>query len=46
MEKKLREHILYIDQAPYLFSGSIRDNITLGEDFPKELLNKLLKKLL
>lgn len=31
--KSLRENILYIDQAPYLFSGSIRENITLGEEF-------------
>lgn len=31
--KVLRENILYIDQAPFLFSGTIRENITLGEHF-------------
>lgn len=31
--RSLRENILYIDQAPYLFSGTIRDNIALGEIF-------------
>jgi len=31
--KALREDILYIDQTPYLFTGTIRENITLGETF-------------
>ncbi|GAA4067934.1 ABC transporter ATP-binding protein [Amphibacillus indicireducens] len=32
----LREAILYLDQQPYLFDGTIRDNITLGESFTDE----------
>jgi ABC-type bacteriocin/lantibiotic exporter with double-glycine peptidase domain len=32
----LREHILYLDQTPYIFDGSVRDNITLGENFTDE----------
>lgn len=40
--KDLREHILYIDQAPYLFSGSIRYNITLDEDFSDSSLKQVI----
>lgn len=40
--KDLREHILYIDQAPYLFSGTIRENITLGEHFSKAAFHQVI----
>lgn len=40
--EKLRENILYIDQAPYLFSGTIRDNITLGEAFSDEAFTQVI----
>lgn len=40
--KDLREHILYIDQVPYLFEGTVRYNITLGEDFSEEALNQAI----
>jgi ABC-type multidrug transport system fused ATPase/permease subunit len=40
--KDLREHVLYIDQAPYLFEGSIRYNVTLGEDFTEEELKQAI----
>ena len=40
----VREHILYIDQIPYLFDGSIRDNITLGEEFSEEELKQAINE--
>lgn len=42
--KDLRENILYIDQAPYLFSGTIRDNIALGESFSEAAFNQVIKE--
>lgn len=42
--KDLRDHILYIDQVPYLFEGTIRYNITLGEEFTVETFNQALKE--
>lgn len=42
--KDLRKNILYIDQAPYLFTGSLRDNITLGENFSEEKLEEVIRK--
>ena len=42
--KTLRESILYIDQAPYLFSGTIRDNITLDESFSEEAIQKVIEE--
>lgn len=40
--RTLRESILYIDQTPYLFSGTIRDNITLDETFSEESVNRVI----
>src|SRR5699024_2040070 len=42
--QELREHILYIDQLPYLFDGTIRENITMGESFSEEALQTVLKE--
>lgn len=41
--RELREHILYMDQIPYLFHGTVRENITLGETYSDEELAKVLK---
>lgn len=41
--KELRKQILYIDQIPYLFEGSIRDNITLGEKFDKDNMDRVIR---
>lgn len=41
--RDLREQILYIDQVPYLFEGTIRYNITLGEDFTEQQLDLAIK---
>ena len=41
--KMLRENILYIDQAPYLFSGTIRSNITLDDYFSDEDFAQVIK---
>ena len=42
--KELRKNILYIDQTPYLFSGTIRENITLGETFSNSAFNQVIKE--
>lgn len=41
--RELREHILYMDQIPYLFEGTIRENITLDKDFSNEQIHQALK---
>lgn len=40
----LRDHILYIDQTPYLFEGTIRENILLGETFTEEELQAAIRE--
>lgn len=42
--RDLRESILYLDQTPYLFDGTIRDNITLDESFTDEEIKIALEK--
>ena len=42
--KDLRKNILYIDQTPYLFSGTIRDNITLGETFSDAAFHQVIQE--
>lgn len=42
--KELRDQILYIDQLPYLFNGTIRENITMGEAFSEEAIRRVLKE--
>lgn len=37
------EQIAYIEQDVYLFDCSIRENITLGSDFPEEKMQEVLK---
>lgn len=41
--RELREHILYMDQIPYLFEGTIGENITLGETYSDEDIQTALK---
>lgn len=52
--QQLRQHVLYVDQVPYLFDSTIRDNITLGETFTDDdirtaltqsTLDELIKEL-
>ena len=40
--KDLREQVLYIDQAPYLFEGTIRYNITLGQEFSEAQMKRAI----
>lgn len=40
----LYQQITYIDQNVYLFKASIRDNVTLNEDFSDEEVNDALRK--
>lgn len=42
--KDLRSELLYIDQIPYIFEGSIRDNITLDEEYSDEQLEKVVEE--
>lgn len=42
--RDLRELILYLDQASYLFDGTIRDNITLDQSFTDEEIKLALEK--
>lgn len=39
----ITEQIAYIEQSVYLFDASIRDNITLWEDFSEKQIEKALK---
>lgn len=44
----IRKQLLYVDQTPYIFNTSIRENITLGEelpDFSDDKIWALLEKL-
>lgn len=34
--RNLRDTLLYVDQTPYIFSGTIRDNVLLGENYSDE----------
>ena len=40
----LRKSILYLDQQPYIFDGTIRDNITLDESFTEGEINHAIAK--
>lgn len=39
-QKELRRHIGVILQENFLFAGDVKDNITLGEDYPFETVKK------
>lgn len=40
--RSLRDNVLYIDQLPYVFNGTVRDNVALGETFSdKQILTAL-----
>lgn len=41
----LRQTAIYIDQTPYLFDDTVLYNLTLGENFPSEQINKVLEKI-
>ncbi len=43
--KELRQHILYVEQTPYLFHETFRYNLTLGDAFSDEELYDALKKV-
>ena len=41
--EQLQEQMSYIEQNVFLFNSTIRDNITLGEDFTDEQMEKALR---
>lgn len=41
-EQTLRTQILYIEQNPYVFSGTLKDNLCLGESFTEKQLHQAL----
>ncbi len=41
--KSLRRRVLYVPSKPFLFNASVRDNITLGEEFSEEELRRVLR---
>lgn len=43
-QQSIRENIAYISQNVYVFSGTIKDNITLYENFTKEQMDAALKE--
>ncbi|MCI1892411.1 MAG: ABC transporter ATP-binding protein/permease [Schleiferilactobacillus harbinensis] len=40
----IRDQVMYLDQIPYIFSGTVRDNLTLGDDYPDAALIDALKR--
>ena len=40
----IRDQVLYLDQIPYIFSGTVRDNLTLGDDYPDAALLAALQR--
>jgi ATP-binding cassette subfamily B protein len=42
--KDLRAVIAFVPQEPFLFSGTVRDNITFGQDFSDDTLEQALKR--
>ncbi|MFT8470241.1 MAG: ABC transporter ATP-binding protein [Oenococcus sp.] len=42
--EQLRKTITYVDQIPYIFNGTIRDNLTLGEKFSDDAIFQALKR--
>ncbi|MCV3296791.1 MAG: ABC transporter ATP-binding protein [Oenococcus sp.] len=42
--EQLRKTITYVDQIPYVFNGTIRDNLTLGEKFSDDAIFQALKR--
>lgn len=40
----IRQQVMYLDQIPYIFSGSVRENLTLGDDYSDDALIAALKR--
>lgn len=40
----IRQEVMYLDQTPYIFEGTIRDNVSLNNDFSDETIWAALKK--
>lgn len=39
---QITEEILYVEQTPYIFTGTWEENLTLGEEFPQGALEEVL----
>ncbi|MFT8338328.1 ABC transporter ATP-binding protein [Schleiferilactobacillus harbinensis] len=42
--RSLRDNVLYIDQSPYVFNGTVRDNLALGQTFSDEQIMTALRQ--
>lgn len=42
--QSLRQNIALVTQTPYLFSGTLRENITLDRNIPEEQLSQVIKQ--
>lgn len=40
--QSLRQHLLYLDQTPYVFNDTVRNNITLGNHYHEEQLHQAI----
>lgn len=43
--KQIAQHVLHLSQTPYIFTGTVRENLTLGENFPEEELLHALQQV-
>lgn len=41
--EEVRSHIAYVPQEPFLFAGTLRDNITFGAEIPEEAFHSALR---
>ena len=42
--EELQDNVTVIDQRPFVYQASIRENLTLGQFFPDEEIEQALKK--
>ena len=42
--KNYSHNISYVEQEPYIFSGSVRENIFFGSEYDENLYNEVVEK--
>lgn len=43
-ERHINGTVAYVEQEPFIFSGTIKDNILFGLDFDEEMFNIALEQ--